>query len=185
METTTKRSGLYGLTATAVLTAVTCALGPLSIPIGPIPVSLTNLVLYLSVYLLGWKRAAVSCAVYLLIGAAGLPVFSGFRGGLGVLLGLTGGYLAGFLPLTVLSGLAVELSRRRWLHLGGMVLGTAVCYAFGTAWFCLAGESTVAAALAACVFPFIPVDLVKMAAATAIGPQIRDRLIRAGLYQGR
>ena len=183
METTTRKSGIYALAATGVMTAVTCVLAPVSLPIGPIPISLTNLILYLSVYLLGWKRATVSYVAYLLIGMVGVPVFSGFRGGLGVLAGLTGGYLVGFVPLTVLAGLAVEKSRHRLIHLGAMILGPAGCYAFGTAWFCLVGNSTVAAALAACVVPFIPVDLVKMAAAMAIGPQIRDRLIKAGLYQ--
>lgn len=73
------------MTAAALVTAVTCILGPMSVPIpvSPVPISLTNLVLYFSVYLLGARRAAVSYLVYLLIGMAGLPVFSGFSGGLG------------------------------------------------------------------------------------------------------
>lgn len=68
----------------AMVTAITCILAPFSIPIpiSPVPISLTNLVLLISVYVLGWKDATVSFLIYLLIGAAGLPVFSGFAGGL-------------------------------------------------------------------------------------------------------
>ena len=69
------------LTVTALMTAVTCILAPLSIPIGPVPLTLTNLVLYISLYLLGWKMTVVSYTVYMLIGLAGVPVFSGFSGG--------------------------------------------------------------------------------------------------------
>ena len=65
------------------MTAVTCVLAPFSIPVGPVPISLTTLVIYISVYLLGWKMASLSCFVYILIGMAGLPVFSGFSGGPG------------------------------------------------------------------------------------------------------
>ena len=76
-----RKSRIYILCVTAVMTAVTCVLAPFSIPIGPVPISLTNLVIYISLYLLGWKMATVSYIVYILIGLAGLPVFSGFSGG--------------------------------------------------------------------------------------------------------
>ena len=96
------------LTSTALLTALLCILGPVSVPIGPVPVSLTNLVIYLMVYLLDTKRAAAAYLLYMLLGLAGLPVFSGFTGGVGKLLGPTGGYIIGFLPMTVLIALLVE-----------------------------------------------------------------------------
>ena len=91
---TTKQMVLIG-----VVTAITCILAPMSVPlpITPVPISLTNLVLYVSVFLLGWKSATVSYIVYLLIGFAGLPVFSGFTGGLAKLAGPTGGYLIGMI----------------------------------------------------------------------------------------
>lgn len=77
------RYSAYRLTMTAVMTAVTCILAPFSISIGPIPISFTNLAIYFALYLLGWKSATVSYLVYVLIGLVGLPVFSGFSGGLG------------------------------------------------------------------------------------------------------
>ena len=84
----TKTMALIG-----VMAAVTCILGPLSVPIGQIPISLTNLVIYFTVFVLGIWAGTGSYGIYLLLGAVGLPVFSGFAGGLGKLLGPTGGYL--------------------------------------------------------------------------------------------
>ena len=86
------KSTIYQLTTCAIMTALMCILGPMSIPIGPIPVSFTNLVIYLAVYLLGTKGATISYLIYLLLGAVGLPVFSGYAGGLAKLAGPTGGY---------------------------------------------------------------------------------------------
>ena len=71
----------YEITMTALMAAVTCILAPLSIPIGPVPISFTNLAIYLSLYLLGWKKGTISYLIYLLLGLVGLPVFSGFTGG--------------------------------------------------------------------------------------------------------
>lgn len=178
------RNKVYPLAMTAVMTAVTCVLAPMAIPIGPVPISLTNLAIYISLYLLGWKRGTVSYLVYVLIGAVGVPVFSGFSGGFGKLMGPTGGYIVGFLPMAVIAGLVIDKSRSRALQLAAMILGTAVCYALGTAWFCVITESTVGAALGLCVFPFIPGDLAKMAVAMILGPTIRNRLEKANLYPG-
>ena len=165
----------------ALMAAVTCVLAPLAIPIGPVPISLTTLAVYFSLYLLGGRWGTVSCLVYVLLGAAGLPVFSGFTGGLGKLAGPTGGYIIGFLPMALLAGWAISRFQSRWLHLAGMAAGTAVCYALGTLWFCFVSGSAPLAALSLCVFPFIPGDLAKMAAALLLGPAIRRRLTQTGL----
>ena len=92
-----KHGTTYAITVTALMTAVTCILAPLSIPIGPVPISLTNLAIYISLYLLGWKRGTISYLIYLLIGLVGIPVFSGFTGGPAKLAGPTGGYIIGFI----------------------------------------------------------------------------------------
>ena len=174
---------IYYLTMTALMAAITCVLSPVALPVGPIPVTLCTLVIYLSQYLLGWKRGTMSCLVYLLLGIMGAPVFAGFAGGFGKLLGPTGGYIAGYLAVAVVTGLAVEKFRSRWVHLLGMVLGTALCYLLGTAWYCLVTDSGVVSAMVLCVFPFIPGDLVKIAVAMTFGPMIRSRLEQAGLLK--
>lgn len=179
-----RKSKTYVLSMAAVMTAVTCVLAPMSIPIGPVPISFTNLAIYLSLYLLGWKMGTVSYVVYVLIGMVGVPVFSGYTGGLGKLMGATGGYIIGFIPMAIIAGLVIDKSKNRVLQFAAMAVGTAVCYVFGTAWFCVVMESTVVAALGMCVFPFIPGDLAKIIAAMVVGPMLRQRLIKAGLLNG-
>lgn len=180
METKAK-SKVYPLAMTAVMAAVTCVLGPMSIPIGPVPISFTNLAIYISLYLLGWKRGTLSYLVYMLIGMVGMPVFSNYSGGMGKLFGPTGGYIIGFIPMAIIAGIVIDKSRNRGIQLSGMIVGTALCYAFGTAWFCFQAGYALGAALSLCVFPFIPGDLAKMVIAMVIGPMIRSRLEQAGL----
>ena len=126
---------IQDLTLIALMAALTCILGPMSItlPFTPVPISFTNLVIYFAVMVIGMKRGTISYLVYLLIGAVGLPVFSGFSGGLAKLAGPTGGYLVGFIFLALISGFFVEkFSGNIVMAVIGMVLGTAVTYAFGT-----------------------------------------------------
>ena len=88
---TFRKTSTYAMVVTALMAAVTCILAPLSVPIGPVPISLTNFAIYLSLYLLDWKKGTLSYLIYLLLGLVGLPVFSGFTGGLAKLAGPTGG----------------------------------------------------------------------------------------------
>lgn len=163
------------------MTAVICVLAPLSIPAGPVPVSLANLAIFLSAYLLGWKRGLGSVGCYLLLGLLGVPVFSGFSGGPGVLLGATGGYLFGYFPLVLISGISTEKTNCRCLQALGMLLGMMVCYAFGTAWYCILMKVSVKAAFGICVLLFVPWDLLKLLAAVLIGPILKKRLVQAGI----
>ena len=105
-----KKSTVYQLTTCALMAALMCILGPNSVPIGPVPVSLTNLVIYLAVYLLGTKGSTISYIVYLFLGMVGLPVFSGYEGGFGKLAGPTGGYLIGFILMAIVCGIFMEKS---------------------------------------------------------------------------
>lgn len=169
----------YELVLIALVTAVTCILAPFSIPlpISPVPISFTNLVLYVSIYLLGWKRSTISYIIYLLLGFAGLPVFSGFTGGIGKLAGPTGGYLIGFLLLTVIAGLFVEhFPQKRLLCALGMILGTIVTYIFGTFWLSAQLHMTFTEGLAVGALPYLPGDIIKIGIALIIGPAIKARV---------
>ena len=171
------------LTLIGVIAAVTCILGPFSLPIGIVPISLTNLVIYFSIYVLGGKRGTLSYIVYLFIGLVGLPVFSGFSGGFPKLFGPTGGYLIGFIFMAFISGIFIDkFSNKIYMCFLGMVIGTIVTYIFGTAWLAYEAHIAFNKALAIGVFPFIPGDMVKIIIASIIGPQIKKRLISAGLY---
>ena len=173
---TVPHSKTYDITMTALMAAVTCILAPLSIPIGPVPISFTNLAIYLSLYLLGWKKGTVSYLIYLLMGFVGLPVFSGIHWRPCEAGGPTGGYIIGFIVMAVIAGLVIDNCHKPWIQLIGMIVGTIVCYLFGTIWFCIVADYTFKAALAVCVIPFIPADLIKMIIAMIIGPMIKKRI---------
>ncbi len=159
------------MTATALFTAAICLLAPFAVPVGPVSVTLATLVIYFSVYVLGTRRAVISTALYLLIGAIGLPVFSGFTGGAGRLLGPSGGYLIGYIPMVITAGLIMGKGRTSRLRgVLGLAGGTAVLYAFGTAWLAWSAGLDAGAALMAGVIPFIPGDALKIAAAAALSP---------------
>lgn len=173
------RLSTQSLVLTALMTAVTCILAPMSIPIpfSPVPLTLTNFVLEISIFLLGWKKATASFIIYLLLGLCGLPVFSGFSGGVGKFAGPTGGYLIGFIFLTVIGGLFAEhFHWKRSACTVGVVLGMAVTYAFGTAWLCLQLNLSLTAGLFTGVIPYLPGDAVKIALAVAFGPVLKKRV---------
>jgi biotin transport system substrate-specific component len=143
-----------------------------------VPFTLQTFAIFVALGLLGGRRGTYAIILYVLLGAVGIPVFSGFRGGIGVLLGTTGGYIVGF----IFSGLAYWLITR---FLGtklpvvilAMVVGLVVCYAFGTAWFMVAytrssGAIGVSVALAKCVVPFIIPDLAKIALAILLSNRL-------------
>ena len=179
----TQKFNTRQLTLVGVMAAVTCILGPLSLPIGVVPISLTNLVIYFAIYVLGGKRGTLSYMVYLFIGLVGLPVFSGFSGGFPKLFGPTGGYLIGFIFMAFISGIFIDkFSNKIYMCFLGMVLGTIVTYIFGSAWLAYEAHIGFNKALAVGVLPFIPGDIAKMVLASLIGPQIRKRLINSGLY---
>lgn len=189
MNTKTKEVTLIGL-----MTAVICIAGPLSLalPFSPVPVSLTNLAIYFSVYILGMRLGTISYCIYLLLGLVGLPVFSAFTSGPAKLFGPTGGYLIGFIFMALICGYFID----RWngrivLSFIGMVVGTAVTYGFGTVWLAYwmskGSEQTIIAALpaafAAGVLPFIILDFAKMALSLLVGSQVRVRVRRAALSE--
>ncbi|MFI3172517.1 MAG: biotin transporter BioY [Eubacteriales bacterium] len=179
-KTTTQiTSKTKSMTTIALITAITCIVAPFSIPIpiSPVPISLTNLVLYISPYILGCKKSTISYIVYLLLGAVGLPIFSSFSGGLGKLIGPTGGYLLGFIFLVLITGLVVEhFPTNIFIIVMGMIVGTFICYIFGTYWLALQLEMTFVAALAVGVTPYLIGDSVKILIAIIVGPLLRKRL---------
>ena len=169
-----KNKSLHRLTTCALMAALLCVLGPLSVPIGPIPITLATLVIYLMTYIVGTWDATISVLLYLLLGAVGLPVFSGMTGGLGKLLGMTGGYIVGFL-VSALIMWAMEAipGSRKWVLPLSMVLGLIACYAFGTAWFLVVytrakGAISLAAVLGMCVIPYIIPDIIKIVCALVL-----------------
>ena len=181
METSTTKSAFTTkrMVEIALITAVICILAPFAIPIpvSPVPISLTNLVIYIAVFILSWNDALFSYIIYLLLGIAGLPVFSGFTGGLGKLAGPTGGYLIGFIFLALISGLFVDkFPKNRILAVVGMIIGMAVTYIFGTEWLAIQLKMSFVAALSVGVSPYLAGDAAKIIIAIIVGPVLRSRL---------
>ena len=188
----TKKLTTYQLTLTAVMAAVICVLGPISIaiPVSPVPISLASMAVYLAVTVLGMKLGTLSCLIYLLLGLVGIPVFAGGSAGAAKLFGPTGGYLIGYLFPALIAGAFVgRFAENKWKNIAfaalGMILGTIVLYALGTAWLAYSAGMDFQAALWAGVIPFIPGDLVKMVIAVLLGSAVRGRLLRAGVLKGK
>ncbi len=150
----------------------------ISIPTA-VPFTLQTFSVFTVLSLLGGRRGTLSILVYILMGAVGIPVFSGFKGGVGVLFGNTGGYILGFL----LTGLIFILFERFFgtktvSVIVALLLGLALCYAFGTAWFMYlylknTGEVGLMTVLSWCVFPFIIPDLIKLTLALFISRRVK------------
>lgn len=176
---TKSTSSALSLTVTALLAALLCVIAPISIPIGPVPVSLSIFAVCLAAALGGTVRGVAAVGIYVLLGTLGLPVFSGFSGGAGHLLGVTGGFVFGYIPCALVVGLFVRRGGSSvWRTACGMALGVLCCYAVGTAWFAIMTGSGVLKALSVCVLPFLLWDALKIAAAAAICPRLRKALER-------
>lgn len=172
---------------TALLAAVICAVSPWTIPLGPIPLSLASLGVYLAACVLDCKHGVAAVVAYVVIGGVGLPVFSGARGGFGALVGPTGGYIIGYIVLALAEGLIIDFfakEKRIRLYPVAMVAGTALLYALGTGWYMAQTGVELLPALAVCVLPFLAGDAVKIVAATAVGFPVR-RALRKTVLIGR
>ena len=136
----------------AALLSVAC---PLTVPIGAIPVTLATFFLFLCGGLLGPLEGMLSVLVYVVIGAVGVPVFSGFRGGYSVLIGPTGGFILGYFPCVFLSGFG---RRRRRLRPLFFLSGLLCCYLTGAIWFGIVTGNDAPTVLRLSVLPFLLPD---------------------------
>ncbi len=139
----------------------------ISVP-ATVPFTLQTFGVFVTVGVLGGKRGSLSVLVYLLLGVIGVPVFAGFSGGLGVLLGSTGGYIIGFLfSALIMWGMEILFGKSNVVLVVSMIVGLLVCYLFGTVWFMsvyarTTGPIGVMTALGWCVFPYIIPDGIKI-----------------------
>ena len=166
------------LTYMAVGAALTAVCSWISIP-STVPFTLQTFAVFCVLSLLGGKRGTVSIVIYILLGAVGMPVFAGFTGGIGILLGTTGGYIIGFILMGLLFWLAEHFFGNALpVRIVSMLMGLLVCYAFGTGWFLWvyarqSGAVGIGTALSWCVLPFILPDLAKMALAVGIAGRVK------------
>ena len=169
----------------ALCTALIAVCSYISIPLPMlVPFTLQTLAVFLVLQILGGRNGFYAVLTYLLLGAVGVPVFAEFTGGPGILFGVTGGYLLGFLVMAVLYwGAEALLGEALWVRITSLILGLLVCYAFGTAWFVLLYNRSHEAigiweALGMCVFPFILPDAIKFAVAFGLASALRPHIKR-------
>ena len=178
-----KKLNVRQMTYAALSTALIAVCSWVTIP-AAVPFTLQTFAVFTVCSLLGGKLGLCAVALYMLLGAAGLPVFSGFGAGVGTLFGPTGGYILGF-AFTALAmwGVQVKFGDRLPVRVSGMALGLLLCYAFGTAWFMAvyartSGPIGLGAALSMCVLPFILPDCAKIALALFVSARLRPLLTR-------
>lgn len=173
MEAVKQRSKTYDLVYISILVVLITVCSWISIPL-TVPVTLQTFGVFTAVGLLGGKRGTLAVLVYILMGAIGLPVFSGFTGGIGILAGTTGGYIVGFLFSALLMwGMEKLFGRNMKVLAGSMILGLIACYAVGTFWFMTVyaastGPVGILTVLGWCVFPFIIPDIAKIVLALVL-----------------
>jgi len=167
------------MTIIAICTALLCVIAPFSVPLPmmPVPLSLATAAIYLFSYILDMKKAVATCALYIMIGVVGLPVFSGFKGGIAVILGPTGGYIIGYIFLTLIISFIIKNSKDNMvMYVLGMLVGTIVLYTFGTVWIIVSTHMQVSKAVMVCVVPFIVGDVLKMVSCVLVAKNIKNRI---------
>ena len=176
--TSKSKAALLDLVFVALFAAVMTVCAQIQIPFGEVPFTLQTLGVFIAASLLGWKRGTLSVIVYVLLGLAGVPVFAGFSGGIGVLFGPTGGYIIGFIFTALIVGLMTEkLGKKLWVEIVSMILGLAVCYAFGTVWFMLQMKMGLVKSLLLCVVPYLIADALKIAFSAVLVNRL-DKVIK-------
>lgn len=184
-QTATVKNSRYStkeLVLTALMAVMIAVCSWISIP-AAVPFTLQTFGIACAVLILGGRNGCLAMVVYLLLGAVGLPVFAGFKSGIGVLFGSTGGYLLGYLLLTLIYWASEKIpvkkpAARIAVSAAALVVGLAVCFAFGTAWFMVVytrntGAIDLATALKWCVTPFVPFDLLKIVFALIISGRVK------------
>ena len=178
-----RRSAIYDIVVMAISAALITVCSWISVPLGPVPVTLQTMAILAVLMTVGGRRGTIAIAVYLLLGAVGVPVFAGFKGGPASFLGPTGGFLAGFIVAALVFWLLEKLVFARLMTTPGkrLIFGLVnslifelVLYVFGVIWFMTVyaaktGPIGLGTVLGMCVIPFIIPDLIKMAAAAVIG----------------
>lgn len=195
-----KKKTVKDLCMIAVFAAIISIVGQFSIPLpGGVPMTLQTLIIALAGAVLGSKKGFWSTVIYILIGAIGVPVFAGWTGGIGAIMGMTGGFLVSFPLIALFTGLGDEISVRLSASksarsrkviscvslLIGVLVGYVLNYAVGSVWFMAVAQANLMTALTACVIPFIPTSILKAVLVLILGPVLKHSLEKAHVLEVR
>ena len=164
---------LKSMTYVSIMSVMIAICAWLTIP-APVPFTMQTFGVFFALLFLGGKRGIAAILLYLILGAAGLPVFSGFSGGIGHILGATGGYMLGFLIIGIIYAAFEKITKSKKVLIFSLIPGLMLCYIFGTLWFSVyKGNISFLPALTVCVLPFIVPDLIKLALAVIVSERIK------------
>ena len=169
------KSKIYMLTRSGLCAAILCIVSPFVIPFGAIPFSLAIMAVMLVSNIFSIKESVIAVLLFILLGAIGIPVFSGFQSGFGVLTGPTGGFILSYIPVSAIVSLARH--RKLWLRLIVGFGALTLCYLIGTAHFMVVtGHHGFVSALTVCVAPFALADIIKVILSAYVGGKINQKL---------
>ena len=172
-----RESSTIKYTMCALFVAFISICSQIAIHIGPIPISMSLLAIFMAGLILGMKYGTLSVIVYILLGITGIPVFAGAKGGFAVILGPTGGFLIGYILCTFIVGFVAERFNNKKIYIViGMVISVVVCYIPGVLWYCFITGNTFEMSLKLCVIPFIPGDVIKIIISLILYSKISKRL---------
>ncbi len=178
----------------AVFAAIIAVMAQLAIPMpSGVPMTLQTLAVPLAGIVLGAKRGTLATLLYVLLGFVGVPVFAGFTGGPGIVLGVTGGFIVSFPLMAWLAGMGMRFADRLRDHgrhaagwgavYAGLVSGAVINYIVGMVWFAVATKGSLKEAFLLCVVPFLPTALIKIIVAGTLGVLLRSVLVRAHVLE--
>lgn len=175
-----KRITTRELCLIGIFSAIIAIFAQISIPMPyGVPMTLQTFAIPFAGIVLGVKRGTFAAVIYVLLGAAGMPVFAGFSGGPGIVFGPTGGFILSFPVMALTAGIWAEKKNKMWLAFG-LILGSFINYACGTIVFMAVMSSSLQTALAACVLPFIPTAIIKIILSGMLGVRCRHILEHSG-----
>jgi len=173
-----KKLSTQDLCYIGIFTAIIAVLAQISIPMPyGVPMTLQTFAIPFAGIVLGARRGALSTVVYVLLGALGVPVFAGFRGGLDIVIGPTGGFILSFPIMALTAGIGASKGNKSWLVLG-LLAGSLINYLCGMLMFSLVTASSLNTAFTACVLPFIPTAIIKAVLAGVLGMNIKNALVK-------
>ncbi|MFS0646370.1 biotin transporter BioY [Siminovitchia sp. 179-K 8D1 HS] len=179
---TQERQKLRAMIITSLFAAIIGIFAQITIPLPLVPITGQTLAIGLAATILGARQGTISVLVYILLGAVGIPVFSGFSAGFSVLVGPTGGFIIGFIPTALFIGWYLEKTSFKFTHaMVANTIGMFITLVFGTVWLKIAANLSWPAAFASGFAPFIVVGLIKAALASWIGVVVRKRLTTANI----
>lgn len=177
-----KNNSLKMWITSALFAAFIGIFAQLTIPLPLIPITGQTFAIGFTITVLGLRYGSLSVFIYILLGMIGIPVFSAMSGGLGIILGPTGGYIIGFIPTAIIMGFYLKQFGTSKSHaILANLIGMMITLAFGTIWLKYGSGFSWSTAISAGIYPFLIVGIIKAIFAALAGVTIRQRLLRAKL----